>query len=140
MKIFKKILAGVVSAAVIVSALAVPVAALTPTTDHVRKSGKINLGKKTITYSSDTAASTTQASATLTCQHSMVLCATIETFGEAYGILIPTSPKGDAISGTSVSVTLGNVFVVENVTMSRNITSAVGTYTIGDINYSSTVK
>ena len=84
MKMFKRILAGVVSGAVIASALAAPTAALSDTTmSHVRKGGKLTLpnGKIYCTYSTDTAASAKEASATSSSSRALNMSAEIQADG-----------------------------------------------------------
>ena len=96
MKMFKRILAGVVFGAVVASALAVPMAALSDTTmSHVRKGGTLYLpnGKFYCSYSTDTAAFTKEASATATSGRALTMSAQIEAFGYYSGIPFPVSPK-----------------------------------------------
>lgn len=109
------------------------------TMKYVSKSGTIKFGNRTYTYGSNTGASTKEASATLVCGHSMNLAATIKVKAIAYGQTI-TKQKADAISGTSVSVTINNAFIVDNAIVIRDIRSAIGEYEVGSsIIYSTTV-
>ena len=131
MKMFKKILAGVVSGAVVASALAAPMAALSDTTmSHVRKGGKMTLpnGKIYCTYSTDTAASSKEASATASSSRALTMSVTINTYGWINGKPVDGNKKGDAISGTSVSVSVDNKI---NETTTCSIYRAIGTYNIG---------
>ena len=129
MKIVKKILAGVVSAAVIVSALAVPTAAdLTNTPKTVTKSGQDVIGNKTIRYGGDLTATKTYARASVSCttNASLYVCATTYVPFDEKSLLIVDEEK-DAISGKSLTVTASNI----NLNSVYDITDAEGQYRIG---------
>ncbi len=133
-KIFKIILAGVISAAVIVSVLATPTMALGDKMSHVYEKGNVIMpdGKIFGSYSTDTAASAIAASATATCSKNASLSAKITADGLLYGK--PTSSRISQSKdfGTSVSTSVNNVFVTSDGTIEHGFfLRAIGNYTIG---------
>lgn len=135
MKIFKKILAGVVSAAVIVSALAVPTAALTDSMTHKKESGTLPMPNgMNFKYSTDTAASHTEASARVACSRNATLWAKIEAHGHV-GYLSGINSKADMISGKSLSVSVNSTFEEGE----GKIDYAIGEYDIVSVHVKSVV-
>lgn len=133
MKIFNKILAGVVSAAVIVLALAVPTAAVLPTTPKTdSKSGRFTLGNKSYSYSGKLVASATQASATASSGKGLNLGVSLNAYAISGGITYNNN-KSDAISGTQVSVSTDNTFTVSGKPKILNIENATAKCTISTI-------
>ena len=130
MKIFKKILAGVVSAAVIVSALAVPTAALSSTMTHKYDSGTLTAsnGKVYCSYSTDTGASETQAIATASSTRVLTWHVTIYSKGHIAGGPMAYKSNEDAISGTSISVSVNNIVQYEGKERAMTIIGADGSY------------
>ena len=135
MKIFKKILAGVVSAAVIVSALAVPTAAaITAVPQTKNESGTFKVGNRTYSYGGDLVASTTNARATMSSGHSMPLYVSLEAYGFYLGTFTEPNSKSDVLSGTSVTVTADNHFIgIDGTNQIVDIAYAYGKYKIGKI-------
>ena len=134
MKVFKRILAGAVSAAVLVSVLAVPTAALSSTMTHNKKSGKIYLpnGKLYASYTADTAASISEASATVSSSQNLTMGATLRTVAKNSAGNYVYDSKTDGISGTSVTVHLDNLFPSNGTYLKLDIVSAIGNYNVND--------
>ncbi|MDE6579325.1 MAG: hypothetical protein K2K41_02185 [Ruminiclostridium sp.] len=131
MKIIKKILAGAVSAAVLVSTLAVPTAALSSTMTHKFDGGTLTmLNGIRFSYSTDTAASYTYASASMSCSRSANLLATITANGIVDSDVVNPNTNRNMVSGTSASASVNNMFDYSGVKKSGTITSAVGKYYI----------
>lgn len=143
MKMFKKILAGVVFGAVVASALAVPMAALSDTTmSHVRKGGKMTLpnGKIYCTYSTDTAASSKEASATASSSRALTMSAEIHADGLLDAMPAPSQKNGDAIFGTHTSVSVDNKYIRSDGTIGYGrFLRAIGKYNIASNEITSSV-
>ena len=132
MKIFKRILAGTVSAAMIVSALAVPATALSSAMTHKTDGGILTMPNGTLyTYGTDTAASYTQATATLTCGRAANLYVTITAHGHVNGEPVASNTNGNSLSGSgSIGTSIDNVFIYDGVKTAGRIAYAVGKYYI----------
>ena len=145
MKMFKKILAGVVSGAAVASALAAPtLATITDSPTKKHKSGKMYLpnGKLYTSYTAEIIASTIQASATLSSGRNLTLYAMIIAEGRVNGNVTFANHEEDAVSGTSVRVQVSNYFYVSGQGEKPGIiTRAVGRYNINsDINFELEIK
>lgn len=134
MKVFKKILAGTVSAAVLVSALSVPTAAMTAATQTKTKSGKFTVGNKTYSYGGDLRASYTQATASVSSGRNMNLLVRV-TANTIRGDLVFKNEATEAILDTSASVSVGNTFDNNGTKFTANISEAIGIYGIGTIDH-----
>ncbi|MBD5080438.1 MAG: hypothetical protein HDT44_01580 [Ruminococcaceae bacterium] len=139
MKIFKKILAGVVSAAVIASALAVPTAALTTTPKTESKSGQIVAGKKTIRYGGDLTATTTYARASASSSMNTNLSVKVTAYAKKSGTSVNPNIAQDVILDKSVTVSVDNMFMDGTSKKPYDITMAIGDYGIGKEIFSLTV-
>lgn len=128
----KRILAGVVSAAVIVSALAVPTSAeLTNTPKTVSKSGQNVVGNKTIRYSGGLTATKTYARASASCTMNVNLLVSVRVcipFDED-SLLIVNEAK-DAILDKAITVSVDNV---DKFNDTYDLTYAEGHYVIGGL-------
>lgn len=121
MKVFKRILAGTVSAAVIVSALSVPTAAaMTAATQTKTKSGTFTVGKKTYSYGGDLRASYTQATASASSGLNMNLLVKV-TANTIRGDLVFKNEATEAILDKSASVSVGNTFDNNGTKFTANI-------------------
>ena len=136
MKIFKKILAGVVSAAVIVSALAVPTAAaITDAPQTKNENGTFTLGGKTYSYGGDLVASTTYARASVSSGRNMTLLVRVTATSIKYKGDTLTNTEVDAGPSTGFTVDVNNVFDVGSMTITSDIKKAQGKYGIGGISF-----
>ncbi len=134
MKKIKRILAGAVSAALLVSALAIPTEATITTTPTTKsKSGTYKLGNRTYSYGGTLTASTTQASAAASSGHSITLGVKVAACGMDDGLVL-VNQTSDAIADTRVSIYVNNIFTnLDGKKVPCDITQAQGTYRIGAI-------
>ena len=126
MKLFKRILAGVVSAAVIVSAMAVPAAALSSTPKTDSKSGTFKVDNKTYSYGGDLVATNSYARASASCTMNTNMGVSVTVYTRMDGKEITLKKEEDTISGMEVSVTCNNI--VGN--RPYDLTKATGKYVI----------
>ncbi|MDE6724990.1 MAG: hypothetical protein K2J79_05225 [Ruminiclostridium sp.] len=135
MKKYKKILAGAVSAAVLVSALSVPTAAaMTAVTQTKTKSGTFMVGNKTYSYGGDLRASYTQATASVSSGFNMNLLVKVKATTNFAGVP-HYNEKSDVILDRSASVSVDNMFNYGGTIITTDIIKAEGTYRIGTIDH-----
>lgn len=130
MKVFKKFLSLIVSAAVIAASLSVPTTALSATTTSKSDSGSFKVGNKTVFYGATTSASYTQASANVSCGMNAHLYAKITAYAMIDNDPQKSKFKEDFIADRSLTVTVDNTFDFYGTKRKGNITSAIGDYLI----------
>lgn len=135
MKKLKKILAAVVSAALLVSALAIPTEATITTTPTTKsKSGTYKVGNRTYSYGGTLTASTTQVKAAASSGSNLTLRVEVKAYGSYLGEFTLPNSNSDAIAGKSVSALVNNRLICKDgVSRTCDISYAYGQYTIGAI-------